>query len=155
MNRRASVIAIFALALPLGYTGRFANADGEEIAVIVHKKNGIAAMSKAQLSAIFKAKSTEFPGDGRAAPVNLPPDNVVRREFDFVVLGMRPDEVERFWLDSKIRSGVGSPRRLSGPDAVIHYVASDESAIGYVARSDADDSVRVVARIRGGQVVAP
>jgi len=155
VNRRTSLIGILTLLVSLAGGMRFASADGEEIAIIVHKHNGIAPMNRAQLSALFRAKSTEFPGGGRAAPVNLSADSTVRQEFDFSVLGMRPDEVERFWLDSKIRSGVGSPRKLSGPDAVLRYVAGDEAGIGYVARSDTNDSVRVVARIRGGQVVSP
>lgn len=87
--------------------------------------------------------------------MNLPPDNPVRQEFDLVVLGMRPDDVERFWLDNKIRSGIGSPRKLSGPDSVVRYVSGDEAGIGYVATSDANDSVRVVARIRAGRVLPP
>lgn len=154
MNRRTALLGIAALALSFA-SDRPANADAQEIAVIVRKSNGTTSMNRAQLSAIFKAKSTQFPGGSSAAPVNLPPDDLVRQAFDLAVLGMTPDEVERFWLDSKIRSGVGSPRKLSGPDAVVHFVGGDENGIGYVARADANDSVRVVARIRGGQVLPP
>ena len=68
---------------------------------------------------------------------------------------MRPDEVERFWLDSKIRSGVGSPRKLSGPGRVVRYVSGDEAGSATCATSDANDAVRVVARIRGGRVLRP
>jgi len=159
MNRRTFLLGLgmIVIALPasLSTGARPARADVEEIAIIVHKSNGIPPMNRSQLSAIFKARSSQFPGGSRAAPVNLAPDDVARKGFDLAVLGMTPDEVERFWLDSKIRSGVGSPRRLSGPDAVVRYVASDESGIGYVDRSDTNDTVRVVARIRGGQVVPP
>src|SRR5580692_11368036 len=154
MNRRSLLLAILVTSLPLSFSAstRRASADDEEIAVVVHRSNTAPPMNRSQLSAVFKAKSTQFSGGGRADPVNLAPDNPVRQEFDLAVLGMRPDEVERFWLDSKLRSGVGSPRRLSGPDAVIHFVAGDEAGIGYVAKSDINDSVRIVARIRGGQV---
>jgi hypothetical protein len=71
---------------------------------------------------------------------------------------MKPDEVERFWLDSKIRSGVGSPRRMTGSAAMVRFVSTDETAIGYVPSVDARDaggSIRVIARIRQGQVAAP
>ena len=136
--------------------GGRARADQEEIAVIVNKATGVLTMNRAQLAALFKAKVTEFPdGHGRATPVNLPPDSPTRQEFDYVVLGMRPDEVERFWLDSKIRSGVGSPRKLPGPDAVVHFVGSEQTGIGYVATSDVTGPVHIVARIRGGQVLPP
>jgi hypothetical protein len=68
---------------------------------------------------------------------------------------MKPDEVERFWLDSKIRSGVGSPRRLPGSPAIVRFVSTDDTGIGYVPSADANGTVRIVARIRQGQVVAP
>jgi hypothetical protein len=87
--------------------------------------------------------------------VNLPPENPARQAFDSAVLGLKPDEVERFWVDSKIRSGVGSPRKLAGAAALVHFVSTDESAIGYVPTSEVAEGVRVVAKIRGDQVVAP
>ena len=157
MNRRTFLFGLLAVALPVcaPLGSRPASADVDEIAVIVNKSNGVPPMNRAQLSAIFKAKSTQFSGGGRADPVNLAPEDVVRQEFDLAVLGMRPDEVERFWLDNKIRSGVGSPRKLSGPYAVVRFVAGDEAGIGYVATSDASDAVRIVARIRGGRVLSP
>jgi hypothetical protein len=112
-------------------------------------------MNRSQLSALFKVKSTQFPHGGPATPVNLPPESSVRQAFDMAVLGLAPGEVERFWLDSKIRSGVGSPRRLPGPSALVRFVSSDETAIGYVPAAEAGDGVKVVARIRAGQVLAP
>ncbi len=72
-------------------------------------------MNRSQLGALFKAKSMQFPSGGHAMAVNLPAESPVRQTFDYVVLGLKPEEVERYWLDSKIRSGVGSPRRLPRP----------------------------------------
>jgi ABC-type phosphate transport system substrate-binding protein len=155
MNRRTFIIGIGIAALVRQLGGAPARADGDDVAVVVNKSNGVSAMNRSQLSALFKAKSTEFPGGTRATPVNLPPESPARQTFDYTVLGLRPDEVERFWVDSKIRSGVGSPRKVTGPAALVRVVSTDESAIGYVASSDVNDSVRVVARIRAGQVVAP
>jgi hypothetical protein len=154
MNRRKLFLGILALVI-LSAGNHSADADIGEIAVIVNRSNGVGPMNRSQLSAIFKSKSTAFPSGGRADPVNLAPENAVRQEFDLVVLGMTPDEVERFWLDNKIRSGVGSPRRLSGPDAVVRFVAGEEAGIGYVETSDTNDSVRIVARVRGGRILPP
>jgi hypothetical protein len=158
MNRRNLLLGAVALFTSITIAAGHASADGEEIAVIVHKTNGVGAMNRSQLGSLFKAKSSEFPGGGRATAVNLPPENPARQDFDLAVLGMRPDEVERFWLDSKIRSGVGSPRKLTGSAAVIRFVSTEETAIGYVPSADVRDAggaVRVVARIRQGQVTAP
>ena len=158
MNRRTLLIGAVALALSFTIAAGRAVADGEDIVVIVNRASGVGPMNRSQLSSLFKARSSEFPGGGRATAVNLPPENPARQDFDLAVLGMKPDEVERFWLDSKIRSGVGSPRKLSGPAAVVRFVGGEETAIGYVPGSDARDaggSIRVVARVRQGQVIAP
>jgi ABC-type phosphate transport system substrate-binding protein len=156
MNRRTLLIGIGAAALVwVCDGGGAAHADGDEIAVIVNKTNGVGPMNRSQLGALFKAKSSQFPGGARATPVNLPPESPARQAFDSAVLGLKPDEVERFWVDSKIRSGVGSPRKLAGAAALIRFVSSDESGIGYVPTSELSDGVRVVARIRSDQVVAP
>jgi ABC-type phosphate transport system substrate-binding protein len=153
MNRRNLLFATLALAL--GFTEPRAGAALDDIAVIVNKSNAVAPMNRSQLSALFRAKTSQFPGGGRATALNLPPDNPVRQSFDAAVLGMQPDEVERYWLDSKIRSGVGSPRKLAGPAAVVRVVASDDTGVGYVPISEVTAGVRLVARIRSGQVLAP
>jgi ABC-type phosphate transport system substrate-binding protein len=156
MNRRTLLIGIGVAALAWAWDGGApAHADGDDIAVIVNKTNGIPSMNRSQLNALFKAKSSQFPGGARATPVNLPPESPARQAFDSAVLGLKPDEVERFWVDSKIRSGVGSPRKLPGAAALVRFVSTDESAIGYVPVSELGDGVRVVARIRGDQVVTP
>jgi hypothetical protein len=157
MNRRTFLNGIGAALICLVWQagGGPAHAEGDDIAVVVNNGNPVSPMNRSQLSALFKAKSTQFPGGGRATAVNLPPENPARQAFDLAVLGLRPDEVERFWLDSRIRSGVGSPRKLAGPAALVRFVSTDDTAIGYAPVADVGDSVRVVARIRGGQVVAP
>jgi hypothetical protein len=153
MNRRNLLFATLAIALC--FNEPRAGAADDDIAVIVNKANAVPPMNRSQLSALFRAKTSQFPGGGRATALNLPPDNPVRQSFDAAVLGMQPDEVERYWLDSKIRSGVGSPRKLGGPAAVVRAVGSDDTGIGYVPISDVVGGVRLVARIRSGQVLAP
>ncbi len=155
MNLRNLLLGALALGVSFLSVGRAARADAVEIVVVVHKTNTLASINRSQLSALFKAKSTEFPGAGRASPVNLPPESPLRQAFDQAVLGMTPDEIERFWLDSKIRSGVGSPRKVSAPDAVIRFVGSDPTGLGYIAREDITNTTRIIARIRGGQVLPP
>jgi hypothetical protein len=155
MNRRTFLIGLGTAVLLWQTAAGDAHAEGDEVAVVVNRANPASAMNRSQLRALFKAKTSEFPRGGRATPVNLPPDNATRQAFDLAVLGLTPEEVERFWLDSKIRSGTGAPRHLPGPAVMLRFVAADDTAIGYLPAADATDGVRVVARIRGGQVVAP
>lgn len=128
-------------------------AAGPALAIVCSKDSGVTSLSRAQLSAIFRLRTQQFPGGSRATPVNLSPNSAERQEFDRVVLGLEPDEMERFWIDSKIRSGTAAPRSLPSPGAVVRYVASERSAIGYVPIADVDASLRVIALVRNGSVL--
>ena len=155
MKRGNLRMAALTLVAPLLIATGHAQAGDDEIAVVVNRSCTVSSMNRSQLNAIFKARSSQFPGGATATAVNLPPENPARQAFDSSVLGLSPDEVERFWLDSRIRSGVGSPRKLSGPASVVRFVSTDPTGIGYLPAADASGAVRVVARIRGGEVVAP
>lgn len=125
------------------------------LAVVCHPSAGVVSLTRAQLQPIYRMRSQQYPGGGRVIPVNLASDHPGRHAFDRVVLGLEPDEIERFWIDSKIRSGVGSPRSLSTPATVAHWVASERSALGYVPAADAGagSGLRIVALVRDGVVV--
>lgn len=124
-----------------------------EIAVVCNPASGVTSMTRAQLQPIFRMRSQQFPGGGRVSVVNLPADHVARQVFDRAVLGLEPDEVERFWIDNKIRSGTGSPRSLSGPAVVARFVATERTALGYLPAADAGAGMRVVALVRGLSVI--
>jgi len=131
-----------------------ASAESSEIVVVVNKANSVTSLNKAQLSAIYKGKTTEFPNGNSASAVNLPAENPTRQEFDKAVLNMSSDDCKRYWIDMKIRSGAGAPPKLASVSAVARHVAKTPNAIGYVLLSDAT-GLKVVARIRAGALVGP
>jgi hypothetical protein len=154
MRHSIFTLALFgALALGLGHVAFSAAADAE-IVVVVNKTSSVGTLNKAQLGAIYRARTTEFPSGLPAVAVNLPTENPLRQAFDKVVLGMSPDEAQRFWIDAKIRSGAVPPRKLPTSMAVARFVGSEIKGLGYVAPADAK-GLKVVARIRGGAVSAP
>ncbi|MBV9948556.1 MAG: substrate-binding domain-containing protein [Myxococcales bacterium] len=132
-----------------------AQADGDDIVVVVNKANPASELSRDQLRPIFQTTRTEWSDGTKAIPLNLPDDDAVRQRFDAAVLGLDPDRVQKYWIDRKVRGGERPPRRVPSAGVVLRVVASDHGAVGYVESAAADKSVKIVARIRGGQVVAP
>ncbi|WP_437579367.1 hypothetical protein [Sorangium sp. So ce887] len=126
----------------------------EEIAVVVNQANPARAAGRDTLRPIFQTTRTEWYGRS-AKPLNLPDDSSLRQRFDRAVLGLDPDGVARYWIDRKIRGGERPPRKVSSPGAVLRAVAEEEGGVGYVAASDVNASVKVIARIRDGQVIPP
>ncbi len=148
------ILALFgSLALSAVYVERSSATDAE-IDVVVNKRSPVTVLNKAQLGALYRARTTEFPGGAPATAVNLPTENPIRQTFDQVVLGMSPSGSKRFWIDTKIRWGTAPPRKLASSVAVARFVGSDLQGLGYIAPADAK-GLKVVARIRDGAVVSP
>jgi len=91
----------------------------------------------------------------KAEPINLADESPVRRSFDAAVLGLDPDRVARYWIDRKIRGGERPPRKVSSASAAVRSVAGDRGGVAYVLRADLSPSVKVVAKVSHGKVVAP
>ncbi len=130
-------------------------AAGEELVVIVNSTTSVQSLSKGQLARLFKARSRNLESGVQAVPVNLPKQSDQRKQFDEVALDLSPDEVERYWIDQKIRDGSRPPPSLSTEAAVLRHVQQNKGGVGYVSADVVEGSVRVVARIRGDSVVAP
>jgi ABC-type phosphate transport system substrate-binding protein len=130
-------------------------AGGEVIVVIVHKANPVSRLGRDDLRPIYLLKKTAW-GNGRSIePFNLPDGANSRSTFDRAVLGMGSDEVARYWIDRRIRGDARPPRNVPSPSTIVALVAKNEDAIGYVPAADVKGSVKIVARVEAGQVVAP
>jgi ABC-type phosphate transport system substrate-binding protein len=154
-RRRQIGLLLISLFLVLLLPSARAGADGVELVVVVHPNNSTQSLSTAELAAIFTTQRRHWSGSKSIIALNLPPRSEHRALFDRAVLGMDPDAVARFWIDRKVRGGAAPPRQVPDATMAVRVVAKLEAAIGYAPREGADKSVRVVARIRGGKVVAP
>jgi ABC-type phosphate transport system substrate-binding protein len=156
--RRARVIGttVCAAALLAAVQGA-APADGgvEAIAVIVHPAAPAGGMDPARLEAIFSGTQRSWSDGKPIITFNLPPEDPGRVEVDRVVLHMTSEQVSRYWIDQRIRSGQRPPRQVSDPALAVRLVGKLPGSIGYVPARLVDANVRVVARIRGGKVEAP
>lgn len=150
--KRLSLLLVFALMGVTPSPSTFA--VEEEIVVIVNQSNPVRAAGRDTLRPLFQTTRTEWYGKS-AVPVNLPEDSPLRQRFDMAVMGLDPEGVARYWIDRKIRGGERPPRKVTSPSAVLRIVGQEAGGIGYVAASDVNASVKVIARIRDGQVVPP
>jgi hypothetical protein len=125
-----------------------------EIAVIVNKHN-TNSISALDLEEIYLRKQAHWASGDKVIPINLATENRLRLTFDRVVLGMGADEIARYWLDQRIRNGSNPPRELDDPALALRLVTRIQGVIAYVPDSSDLSDVRVVARIRGGKLLAP
>lgn len=125
-----------------------------EVAVVVNPRNQ-ASVSPLELENIFLLRRRQWPDGTTIIPFNFPPGEAHRVQFDRAVLRLTTEEAARFWLDQRIRSGTRAPRQITDAALAVRLVSRLPGAVAYVPIDDVKDSVRVVARIRGGKVLPP
>jgi ABC-type phosphate transport system substrate-binding protein len=153
--KKTSLLA-FALAFTATLWHQTSEAGGgEEIAVIVNVANPATRISREELRPLFQTTKTQWPDGTKAEPLNLGDENSVRQSFDAAVLGLDPDRVARYWVDRKIRGGERPPRKVAAVSSMLRGVATDRGGIGYVPAAEVTPQVKIIARVKNGQVVPP
>jgi ABC-type phosphate transport system substrate-binding protein len=156
MNTRRTLLMVLLLFTTVGVSTQSSEAAGDPIiVVIVNNANPVTSVGASELRPIFQTTKTRWSGGGDVTPLNLPPENKLRQDFDQAVLGLDPARASRYWQDRKIRGGARAPKHLPNSAAVLAAVAVDPSAVGYVNVSEVTKAVKVVARIVKGKLSAP
>ncbi len=113
------------------------------VVVIVSADSSVDYLEKADVSDIFLAKKSSFPGGASAVPVDQTENSSDREAFHELVTGMSGRQLQSYW-SRLVFSGKGEPPKEVEGAEVVSLVAGDPSLIGYVDASLVDDSVKVV-----------
>ena len=132
-------------AIPILALGGFATlAAAEDIVVIVNPKNSTPALTSEQVEGVFLGKTSTLPGGGTAAPVDQAMGSPLRDAFYQKAASKDAAQVKAVW-SRIVFSGKGTPpKTLGSSEDVKKFVASDPNGIGYIEKSAADSSVKVV-----------
>jgi ABC-type phosphate transport system substrate-binding protein len=125
------------------------------LVVIVNPGVPVSVLTASELEAIFTSSKRTWPDGSNIGAFSYAPDNDLRREFDKVVLRMSADEVARFWIDQRVRGGAPPPRQVPDPALAMRLVAKLPGCIAYIPNDLVNSTVKVVARISKGKVLAP
>jgi hypothetical protein len=125
---------------------RPAPADAVEsgLVLVVAKSSPIAGVTKAELNRIFSGDSIRIEGQ-TVVPFALAASLPERHAFDQIVLGLGPDEVNKYWIDRRIRGQGNPPKSAPSPEIMAKVVASFAGAMGYVPVSALTSALKPVA----------
>jgi hypothetical protein len=146
------IAAVFAL---LGAAGPiFAQGDaGDVLYVIAHPDVELGTVDRAELTAIFTTRK-QFDNRGtRLIPMNLPPEDPRRTNFDRNVLGLDSAQSARFWIDARIRGEGAPPRQIGTADLAVRVITRLPGSVAYVPSVPPGAGVRILAEVRNGRVV--
>jgi hypothetical protein len=115
-----------------------------DVVVVVSARSAGVSLTRNQVVDLFLGKSSRFP-DGRAAvPVDQAEGSEARDAFYLAFADKTPAQVKAHW-SKVIFTGRGQPpRAVAGGTLVKKLVAGNVDAVGYIERSEVDDSVKVV-----------
>ncbi|MGA9665428.1 MAG: phosphate ABC transporter substrate-binding protein [Gallionella sp.] len=132
------------LQLMLLAMSAFAANAHADVVVIVSAKSHVTRLTGEQTARIFLGKTSSFPDDGDAIPIDQPEGSAIRDEFYSKVVRKDSSQLAAYWA-KMIFTGVGRPPvELDGNLAVRKAVAGNPNAIGYIDRKAANKSVRVI-----------
>lgn len=131
-NTVRHLIAISALAA-------FGAAHAADIVVIGHPS--AAALTKDQVADVYTGKSQA------AAPLDQPESAAIRADFYKKVTGKDLPQVKALWSRLTFTGKGQPPKEVADSAAVKKAVAADPKAIGYIEKSAADASVKVLVSV--------
>ncbi|MDP9011067.1 MAG: hypothetical protein M3O41_00155 [Pseudomonadota bacterium] len=133
MNKKTVAIRCLALAAALTVA---LLADAADVVVVMGPT--AAAVSKDQVANVYLGRSTDF------TPLDLPESSAVRDAFYKKAADRDAAQVKAVWTRITFTGQGKPPKEMPDAAAVKKAVAADPKAIGYIDKSEADASVKIV-----------
>lgn len=140
--RTPARLAAFVMLGLLAGSGMDSAAEPEKAIAIIISPDHSRSLKLAEVALIFRRKKLFWSDGSRVAPVNLPANHALRQAFSRIVLGLSPEEMEKYWNNMYFH-GTSPPFVLSSEEAVMRFVAQTTGSIGYVSYCDVDARVKV------------
>lgn len=126
---------------------QFAAQAAGPIAVVVNSKAKIDDISTSDLRRIFLGEKTQWDGGSKIFAINFPADNELRQKFQSAVIGMSSDEIQKFWMDQKIKGkSMKQPNVQKTEAAAQAFVKKLPTAIAYVSldKAQGTDGLKIL-----------
>ena len=115
-----------------------------DVVAVVSAKSAVTTLSRSQVADIFLGKTSRFPNNVQAVPIDQADGTAVRDEFYAKVTGKTAAQLRAYW-SKVIFTGRGQPPlAVSNSTEVKKRLGENPAAIGYIEQSMVDGSVRVV-----------
>lgn len=111
--------------------------------VVVSAQSKVGTLTADQVSQIFLAKSTTFPGGDQAIPLDLA-EGATKDEFYSKVTGKDANQLKAYWSQLIFTGKAKPPKTAPDSNEAKKQIAGNPNAIGYISKSAVDGSVKVV-----------
>lgn len=115
--------------------------------VVVHPDSPLTAASSREVADLYLGRTRLLDGKVPATVIDQPADSVLRERFFQQLVGMNLKRVNAYWARLQFSGDTQPPLALADSQQVVAAVARNRHAIGYVAATAVDKSVRPLLRI--------
>ncbi len=116
----------------------------EPLVVITHPQSPIEELSAAQLKLIYLKQRRYWDGV-KLEPINLAPNDELRRAFENNILKMSHSQLKNYWLKQHYR-GLRPPYPVGSVQSALMFVQKVKGAIAYIPESQLREDVKVLYR---------
>lgn len=116
----------------------------EDIVVIVNRKSGVNKMSREEVINIFLGRNRQLTSGVTALPLDLPSTLLEREQFYLRLTGKGISEINAYWARLIFSGRASPPTLVRSQGEAMQMVINNSRAVGYVARSKVEPSVKIV-----------
>ena len=114
----------------------------EPFMLVTNLENPINSLSKSQIRMIY-LKQRRYWKSLKLVPINLPPDNELRKYFEKNLLRMNHSQLKSYWI-KKHYKGIRPPYRVESVESVVMFVKKVKGAVGYIPPNMVDKDLKVI-----------
>ncbi len=133
LQRHLLVLLVLVMGAVVLEPARLASALAAEggLVLVTAKDSPVNNVTRAELNRLFSGDAIKIDGQP-VVPFALAANRPERHAFDQLVLGMGPDEANKYWIDRRIRGQGNPPKTAPTPEVMARVVATFPGAIGYL-----------------------
>ena len=114
--------------------------------VVTNHSNAIETVTKEELRKIY-LKKRRFWKETKLLPLNLPPNDPYRVNFEKNILGMPSEKLDTYWMKQHYQ-GHRPPYRVESVKSMILFVKKVKGAIGYIPENQLEKGVKIIYRFQ-------
>jgi ABC-type phosphate transport system substrate-binding protein len=115
-----------------------------DVVAVVSAKSPITILSVSQVADIFLCKVSHFPNGAPVMPIDQAEESAARDEFYNKVSGKSAAQIKAYWAKIIFTGRGQPPPTASNSVDMKKRISGNPAAIGYIDRSQVDDTVKVV-----------
>lgn len=115
-----------------------------ELVVVVGPRSSVTTLTREQVVNIYMGRHRVLPDGGTAHPLDAAVDSPEHDQFYRSLIGMNLEDLGAYWGRLVFFGRTAPPRRIRNRQALLEQIANDPNAIGYVARKDLPQNLKIV-----------